>query len=112
MTVVAHARSIMNSPVKLAAAGAVVGVALGQIGSLTQSGETATPTVGGSIGGIAMSTIKSAAFSAIFGAVFAGMSHGNVAQGAKNGAIFGGILGASLATGQIASAGVASAVGY
>jgi hypothetical protein len=106
------ARGIMNSPIKLAAAGAIAGVALGQFSSLTHSGETATPTVGGSIGAIANNAIYSAIFSGIIGAAMAGMSHGNIAQGAKNGAIFGGILGASLATGQIASAGVASTIGY
>lgn len=112
MTVVTTARSIMNSPVKLAAAGAVVGVALGQLNSLTTPGDTPAPTVAGSIGSIVRGTAQSAIFSGIFGAVMAGMSHGNVVQGAKNGAIFGAVLGASLTGGQLASAGVASTVGY
>jgi hypothetical protein len=112
MTVVTTARSIMNSPVKLAAAGAIVGVALGQFNSLTSPGPTGTPTVAGSISSMVRGTASSAIFSGLFGAVMAGVNHGNVAQGAKNGAIFGAILGASLTGGQLASAGLASTVGY
>ena len=112
MTAIATARSIMNSPVKLAAAGAIAGIALGQFSSLTTPGDTPTPTIAGSIGSLARGAVTSAIFSGVIGAAMAGMNHGNIAQGAKNGAIFGAILGASVTGGQIASAGVAGTVGY
>ncbi|MCW2922383.1 MAG: hypothetical protein JWL76_2257 [Thermoleophilia bacterium] len=106
------ARSVMASPIKMAAVGAGVGVALSQFHALTTPGESGMPTAGGAVGAIVKNTITSAIINAGIGALLSGGRPGGAIAGAKSGAIMGAVLGASLTGGQLAGGAIASTVGY
>lgn len=104
--------NIIQSPKKLAIAGAAAGLVMGQFSSITQKGDTPTPTVGGTLGSAIFSGVKGAVFSGVIGAALAAMARENVVQGAKNGAVIGAIFGASAAGGRAVSNGIAGTIGY